>query len=661
MNAPTCDSCACSGIVVAGWSIIGPAVTASLREVSEGKGRFRPFLACCQVVSDGLARRRIRRNCAMLAIQSGLTNKAAEAASRTLCAGSLAVENAGMKSAASKKLISLAMLLPICPAWGGFDEGFQAFISKEYAKALAEFRPLAIKGNAQAQRFLGVMYRRGNGVPRDGKQAAGWYLKAAGQGDGLAQSALGEMYEDGEEGVQRDEAAAADWYRKAAEQGIARAQNFLGGMYFDGRGGLPKDDDRAVILFRKAAEQGNVSAQFNLGLAHDIGTGWRKDHDQAVVWYRRAAEKGLAAAQNNLGVMYREGHGVPKDDQTAVTWFRRAAEQGSANAQVSLGFAYNHGRGVQKDDQQALIWYRKAANQGDADGQLGLAVLYGDGRGTPTDDGQAYFWALLAAARGNDKARDLRAEIESKLTTEQRAEAQASARTWRPTASGFSERGVTGQGPDSSVGADPEPRSVADATGSGFRVGGDLIVTNQHVVQDCQRVAVGGAGTARVVAKDSRNDLALLSSTAHASAAAIRTGRPQIGEQVMVAGYPLRGLLSGLNVTAGNLSSLVGMAGDTRFVQISAPVQPGNSGGPLLDARGNVIGVVVSKLNAVKVAKLTGDIPQNVNFAISTNVLREFLDANGAEYKSGAAGLPIPTPEVARRAQAITVLIECWK
>ena len=190
----------------------------------------------------------------------------------------------------------------------------------------------------------------------------------------------------------------------------------------------------------------------------------------------------------------------------------------------------------------------------------------------------------------------------------------------------------------------------------------ELIVTNQHVVQDCERIAVAGTGTARAVASDVRNDLALVATSTRSNAAApIRAGRAQIGEQVVVAGYPLRGLLSGLNITTGNLSSVVGIAGDTRFVQISAPVQPGNSGGPLLDASGNVIGVVVSKLNAVKVAKLTGDIPQNVNFAITANVLRGFLDANGVDYKSGAAGPVIATPEIARRSQAFTVLIECWK
>lgn len=122
----------------------------------------------------------------------------------------------------------------------------------------------------------------------------------------------------------------------------------------------------------------------------------------------------------------------------------------------------------------------------------------------------------------------------------------------------------------------------------------------------------------------------------------------------------MSGLLSGFNITTGNVSSLAGLRGDTHFLQITAPIQAGNSGGPLLDASSNVIGIVVSKLNALKVANATGDVPQNVNFAINANVLASFLDANGVDYKTATRGPVLSTHEIARRAQAFTVLIECW-
>ncbi|MGA2964318.1 MAG: serine protease [Candidatus Korobacteraceae bacterium] len=134
-----------------------------------------------------------------------------------------------------------------------------------------------------------------------------------------------------------------------------------------------------------------------------------------------------------------------------------------------------------------------------------------------------------------------------------------------------------------------------------------------------------------LVAQDRNSDLALLKlADSVASFASFRAGRgPGLGEPILAAGYPLRGLLaSTINVTGGNISVLAGIADDTSKFQITAPVQPGNSGGPLLDQAGNVVGVVVEKLNALSVAKWTGDIPQNVNFAIKGTIVQGFLEAN---------------------------------
>ena len=116
------------------------------------------------------------------------------------------------------------------------------------------------------------------------------------------------------------------------------------------------------------------------------------------------------------------------------------------------------------------------------------------------------------------------------------------------------------------------------------------------------------------------------------------------------------------NFTLGNVTAVAGLGDDTRILQISAPVQPGNSGGPLLDYSGNVVGVVEGKLNAITVFTVTNDLAQNVNFAIKANVVTNFLDANSVAYTSGSlASTALPTSEIAERAKSLAVMIECNK
>ena len=204
-------------------------------------------------------------------------------------------------------------------------------------------------------------------------------------------------------------------------------------------------------------------------------------------------------------------------------------------------------------------------------------------------------------------------------------------------------------------------------SGTGFVISSSgHIVTNNHVIAGCGEIhgnLTGGAPVAlRVVSADKANDLALLQGPADSfkELVKIRNRSLRSGDTVVAIGFPYHGLLtSDFTVTTGIVSSLSGVMNDTRFLQISAAVQPGNSGGPLLDTSGQIVGVVSSKLDAIKFASVTGNIPENINFAIKTGALRDFLDNSVVSYQTAESTADLKTPEIAGNARAYTLLITC--
>jgi len=214
----------------------------------------------------------------------------------------------------------------------------------------------------------------------------------------------------------------------------------------------------------------------------------------------------------------------------------------------------------------------------------------------------------------------------------------------------------------------PKSGRTGTQTGTGFVVSASgHIVTNHHVIDGCIGDIKGNltgeaATTLRVVNSDEFNDLALLEGPADSFKAhvKIRDRTMHSGDSVVAIGYPYHGLLtSDFTVTTGIVSSLSGMLNDTRFLQITAAVQPGNSGGPLFDTSGDVVGVVSAKLDALKIARYTGSIPENINFAIKTGALRDFLDNSVVPYETAAPGTELKTADIAGSARAYTLLISC--
>jgi S1-C subfamily serine protease len=213
----------------------------------------------------------------------------------------------------------------------------------------------------------------------------------------------------------------------------------------------------------------------------------------------------------------------------------------------------------------------------------------------------------------------------------------------------------------------PERHATTTLSGTAFFVATNLLLTNNHVVKGCTgpiqaRYPDQPSHPAVIFGLDAANDLALLHTDLSGAAVASFNRHARLGDSVAIFGFPYAGLLSsGGNFTLGNVASLSGIQDDTRFVQVSAPTQPGNSGGPLLNMSGDVIGVVVSQINALAMMKAGNSIPQNVNFAIQAPIVMNFLSIKGVPPKlhEPDAAPAMAASAIADKAKRFTVQVYC--
>lgn len=209
----------------------------------------------------------------------------------------------------------------------------------------------------------------------------------------------------------------------------------------------------------------------------------------------------------------------------------------------------------------------------------------------------------------------------------------------------------------------PPDTAPSASFGSGFLVTADgHALTNSHVVVGCARVTAVRDGISlpvTVAAVDHTNDLALLRVPVNPPMPHARFRAPpgiRTGEEVMAAGFPFPQVLkNGLNVTRGNVSAMGGVGGNSANIQMTAPVQPGNSGGPLFDMSGHVVGVVVSRLNSQAVKSET----QNINYAIQGAVAKLFLESQGVKVVERASASDIKAGDLSDAAREFTIQIVC--
>ena len=219
-------------------------------------------------------------------------------------------------------------------------------------------------------------------------------------------------------------------------------------------------------------------------------------------------------------------------------------------------------------------------------------------------------------------------------------------------------------------------KPVAAWNGSAFFVSASgHIITNNHVVEDtsitdisskCDTVNVflkNQKYEAQIISQDSQNDLALLKIKDELiikNFATFRSNGPILGEKITALGFPFgKSISSQIKLTSGNVSSLSGLGDEFTRMQIDAALQPGNSGGPIYDKSGNVIGVAVAKASIFFFLEAFGTLPENMNFGIKSSVVKTFLESNSVKFKIGNSKLDVGTEKVAEIGSSHTLYLEC--
>jgi len=373
------------------------------------------------------------------------------------------------------------------------------------------------------------------------------------------------------------------------------------------------------------------------------------------------------------------GAGTPQNPAVALSMLRQAENQRADMAYFGLGFALSYGLGTSIDTPASARYYAALGGQW-CDAIKGATISFD--KLIEAEEKIRGFCRTQANQRAGfleyesiQNALPIVSVILGHLhdsgigTTIDRT--RAAGYFQQATAAGlrFNNASTASGSPDATASVpNPPPPSPSSAgplsTGTAFAISQDgIFLTNFHVVRGCSHVAVNSK-SASVMQTDPTDDLAVIKSgqptTSYATFRLPSDGRA--GESVVAIGFPLTGLLAPqANVTTGTVSATAGIANDERYLQITAPIQPGNSGGPLVDAGGLVVGVVSAKLDAIKMASVTGDIPENVNFAIKGSVIQRFLQSIPLHVRSTAGATRLETADIAAAAREYTYLVECWE
>jgi len=539
-----------------------------------------------------------------------------------------------------------------------------------FAELLPRWKRAAELGHIEACATWGHYQYYGIGVPTNMPEGVKFLEQAAAKDDEFAIQTLYWAHNN-PKFKGRDPRLAFQHLQRISEQGDGETCYLLARCYYFGQG-TDKDDRKQLALLRRGQAKQNTQCMASLAWAYQWGSlGLTKDDDLAVSTYLRAARLGRqrcydSAASillNNkndgyfrailqeaekadapdchfwLGFHHHYGReGLAKDEAKAAALYERSVAAGNNLAKTYLGLLLIDGQGVPKNPQRAITLIKEAALAGIDFAQFSYAYYLNQGTGTVQDASMAYFWANIAAASGENEAYGKqRDDLAKKIGPSETLRVQALCREW------LSSRKGTQNLP-----ANPDRETPAGGSGSGliFTLDG-YVLTNHHVVAGGSQFKVitarGEEIAASLIASDEKLDVAVLklASTYRAKdfpnpPKLVSSGKVKSGEKVFTVGHPLGDLLSSeAKYNDGTISAMSGMGNDQHIMQISVPIQPGNSGGPLANTRGEVVGLIVATVNGSALLKEANILAQNINFAIKSDPILAFLGEKGLSSKQG--------------------------
>lgn len=297
---------------------------------------------------------------------------------------------------------------------------------------ISQLEAAAKDGYVPQEIELAAAYFTGDGVPKDAKQAAYWYQKAAESGDPEAQKEIGFFYQAGI-GVPIDPAKAMHWYQMSAASGLVSAKVNLGVMYVWGIS-VPKNEALALQLFQEAANKGNGTGASYLGDLYYFGIGVEQDKAAAEKWYETGAKLRDAIAAYNLGSLFSVAADHPHDLRKAAVLLRQSAIGGYVPAMHSLGLLLVNHTELAKSPQEATSHLEAAANAGSWKSSVVLGLLARDGKGVAADSKVAYYHFQVAILQGGEPAmRLVQSNIQAltyKLGTQQTKVLDSDANAW---------------------------------------------------------------------------------------------------------------------------------------------------------------------------------------------------------------------------------------